>query len=231
MSLSKHSPDQWNLPALRRGGLYAITPDGWPEKALSEAVEAALAGGVRQVQYRAKTATLQTRRRQAKYLQRLCAAHRVPLIVNDDPHLAAEIGAAGVHLGSDDPEPAVARRLVGPTAIIGWSCYNDRERLARARDAGVDYVALGAFYPSATKPGARRATPADLGAARRTGLVVVAIGGITLDNGAALIAAGADWLAVCGGLFGPPGTPPAEIARRAAAFHRLFESVTHGTKQ
>jgi len=220
-----------HFSTLRRGGLYAITPDGWPEKALFEALEAALSGGARLVQYRTKTATPDIRCRQAEWIQRLCAAHRVPLIVNDDPRLAAEVGAAGVHLGIDDPEPAAARRLLGPQAIIGWSCYNDRDRLARARDAGVDYVALGAFFPSTTKPGARRARPADLAAGRRSGLVVVAIGGITPDNGAALIAAGADWLAVAGGLFGPSGTPPAAIAGRAAAFHQLIAATTHATEQ
>lgn len=180
-------------------GLYAITR---PSPRLEAEVDAALRGGARLVQYRDKTASPTARAQQARALVALCARHGALLIVNDDPALACAARAAGVHLGRDDVSPAEARALLGASAVIGVSCYND---LARARDAvraGADYIAFGSFFPSTTKPDAVRAPIALLQEAKRAlAAPVVAIGGITPDNGGALVAAGADALAVIEGVF------------------------------
>ncbi|RMG29559.1 MAG: thiamine phosphate synthase [Gammaproteobacteria bacterium] len=201
-------------------GLYAITdPARTPGPRLFEAVAAALRGGARVVQYRNKTAPPGVRRDEAARLAALCRAHGAPFLVNDDPRLAAEVEADGVHLGREDPELRQARRLLGPRRWIGISCYNRLERARQAQDAGADYVAFGRFFPSRTKPEAVPATPALLRAARRElRLPVVAIGGITPENGRVLIEAGADMLAVIHALFGQPDV---EAAARALA--RLFE--------
>jgi thiamine-phosphate pyrophosphorylase len=139
----------------------------------------------------------------------------MPLIVNDDVELAAGIGAAGVHLGEDDADIAAARSRLGNGAIIGVSCYDSLERARDLAAAGADYLAFGAFFPSPTKPQARRATPDLLRAARAFGKPLVAIGGITPDNAADLIAAGADFVAVVSGVFGQPDVTDA--ARRYAS--------------
>jgi thiamine-phosphate pyrophosphorylase len=194
-------------------GLYVITR---PRPDLIDAVERALHGGAHVVQHRAKETKQAERRAEARALVALCARFGVPLIVNDDPALAREVGAAGVHLGREDADLAHARTLLGPQAIIGVSCYNELERAHAAAGAGADYVAFGSFYPSSTKPHAVRAAPALLADARaQLSLPLVAIGGITPDNGAALIAAGADALAVIEGVFGEADTEGA--ARRYAA--------------
>lgn len=202
-------------------GLYLISrpaPDG--SEALLAAVRAALQGGARLVQYRDKSGDGERRRAEALALLRACRKYDAPLIVNDDVALAAEIGADGVHLGARDPDPAEARAHLGPGALIGVSCYDDLERALKARSAGADYVAFGSFFPSPTKPAATRADPALLGeAVRRVRLPVCAIGGITPDNGAALVHAGADMLAVVSGVF-----DAADPRRAAADYARLFET-------
>ena len=205
-------------PVLR--GLYAITdPRLTPEPTLCDQVAAALAGGARLVQYRHKNADADTRRREAKALLALCRTHGVPLIVNDDIALAREVGADGVHLGREDADLHAARMALGDEALIGVSCYNELERARRACADGADYVAFGRFFPSGTKPEAVQAQPELIAQAKaELDRPVVAIGGITPDNGARLIAAGADMLAVIEGLFGQSDIEAA--ARRIAA---LFE--------
>ncbi len=196
-------------------GLYVISdgPDAAPR------IEQALAGGARLVQYRDKTAEPARRRREALALRALCRRYGVPLIINDDLALAAEIGADGVHLGRDDPALTTARRRLGADALIGVSCYNRLERALAAAAAGADYCAFGRFFPSGTKPAAVQAEPELLRRARQAlRLPLVAIGGITPENGGALIEAGADMLAVIGGVLGQP-----EICAAALAFTRLFE--------
>lgn len=202
-----------------RRGLYAITPSGIGDDAtLIRRVEAALEGGAAMVQYRDKTATPEARERRARALQALCRAHRVPLIVNDDTELAARAYATGVHLGRDDADLASARAALGEDAVIGASAYNDIQRARRLRAAGADYLAFGSFFPSPTKPEAVRCDPGRLAEARALDCPLVAIGGITVENGAALVAAGADFLAVISGLFEAP-----DIERRAREFQQLFE--------
>jgi len=205
--------------ALTRG-LYAITDaDLIPADRLLTTVEQAILGGARLLQYRDKSDSIPRRRQQAQALSELCRAHAVPLLINDDAALAAEVGAAGVHLGKDDMDLATARRLLGAGAIIGISCYNRLELALAAAKAGADYVAFGSFFPSLIKPTEVRADPDLLRQAKALlPLPVVAIGGITPANGKALIAAGADYLAVITGVFGQ-----ADSRAAAQAYTRLFE--------
>jgi len=198
-----------------RGGLYAIT-DG-PRPDLLAAAGAALRGGAAILQYRDKTADMVRRRDEARALAALCEKHSVPLIINDDVGLAAEIGAAGVHLGEEDADPGAARARLGAGAIIGVSCYDSLARARTAAAAGANYLAFGAFFPTATKPNARRAAPGLLRAAREFGLPRVAIGGITPDNARPLLDAGADFLAVVSGVFGA-----ADVEQAAQRYKKLF---------
>jgi thiamine-phosphate pyrophosphorylase len=195
-------------------GLYLITPDETDTRRLLARVGAVL-GDAALVQYRNKSADAALRRTQAMALAALCRDAGVALIVNDDTALAAECGAAGVHLGEHDGGPGPARAQLGPTAIIGVSCYDDLARARAAVAAGADYIAFGAFFPSSTKPDARRATPALLRDSAGLGLPRVAIGGITPDNGRGLIEAGADLLAVIAGVFDAPDPVAAARAYRA----------------
>lgn len=203
------------MPLFPIRGLYAIT-DG-PRADLLDVVAQALAGGVRVLQYRDKTAAATRRRDEAASLKRLCTAHGVPLIVNDDVALALEVGADGVHLGEDDGSLAEARAALGKQAIIGVSCYDSLARARAAAAAGADYLAFGAFFPSPTKPHARRTSPELLRQSAALGLPRVAIGGITPDNGAPLIEAGADCLAVISAVFGA-----SDVCAAARRFADLF---------
>lgn len=198
-------------------GLYAIS-DG-PRGDLADACAAALEGGARILQYRDKTREAARRLDEARALQSLCARFGVPLIVNDDVELAAAVGAAGVHLGQDDGDLASARARLGAQAIIGVSCYDSLERARQFAAAGADYLAFGAFFPSPTKPHARRATLELLREARVFGKPLVAIGGITVDNAAPLIEAGADGVAVISALFGAN-----DVRAAAQGFASLFDA-------
>jgi thiamine-phosphate pyrophosphorylase len=206
-------------------GLYAITPDGLETRALYAAVEALLAGGCRWIQYRDKTAAPKTRQKQAKGLNDLCHAWNAGLIVNDDTALARDIGAAGVHLGREDGDIAAARNILGHEAIIGASCYQDFDLARAAIQKGASYVAFGAVYPSPTKPLAACAPLTLLRRAKiELSVPVCAIGGITLENAAPLLEAGAGLLAVVSDLFSPPHDPAAMTAR-AAAYRQLFKDM------
>jgi thiamine-phosphate pyrophosphorylase len=187
-------------PALPERGLYAIT-DG-PRADLLDVCSAAIEGGAALLQYRDKTTDRPRRLAEASALAALCALHGVPLIVNDDIDLAAAVGAAGVHLGEDDADVAAARARLGAHAIVGVSCYDSLDRARSLAAAGADYLAFGAFHPSPTKPDARKATPSLLRAAKALGVPLVAIGGITARNGAPLVEAGANYLAVISAVFG-----------------------------
>lgn len=195
-------------------GLYLITPDEGDSARLLARV-APLLPFAACLQYRNKHADAALRGRQAQRLHGLCRDVGVPLIINDDAGLAAEIGAEGVHLGEDDGALSTARALLGSAAIIGVSCYDDLGRAESAAIAGADYIAFGAFFPSPTKPHARRASPALLQSAAPLGLPRVAIGGVTPDNAPPLIAAGADLVAVISGVFDAPDPVAAARAYRA----------------
>ncbi|MCX7032588.1 MAG: thiamine phosphate synthase [Arenimonas sp.] len=205
-----------------RRGLYLITPDEPDTLRLMDRVGAVIAAGPVLVQYRNKAADAAQRREQAGQLLALCRASGVPLVINDDWRLAAELGADGAHLGDDDGSLAQAREALGPRAILGASCYDDLERARRAAQAGASYLAFGAFFPSGTKPLARRASPSLLEASAAFGLPRVAIGGITPDNAPLLAAAGADLVAVIGGVFDAPD--PAAAAR---AIRDAFAPLSH----
>lgn len=208
-----------NLPH----GLYAITDSALiPAPRLVDAVEQAILGGAKLIQYREKNADFQQRLQQAQALNALCRGHGIALIINDDVELASRVGAAGVHLGQDDPALATAQARLGKSAIIGVSCYNRLDLALTAAHAGASYVALGSFYPSPTKPNTVRADIALLSQARQVlSLPIVAIGGITPTNGEALVKAGADLLAVISGVFGQ-----ADIRAAARAYAELFTSQT-----
>ena len=199
-----------------RTGLYAIT--NGPRDDLIAAAQAALEGGAVLLQYRDKTNDATRRLREAHALTVLCARHDVPLIINDDVELAQSSGATGVHLGNDDMAIAQARATLGDDAIIGVSCYDSLQRAQEATAAGTDYLAFGAFFPSPTKPHARRATPELLHQARAFEKPLVAIGGVTADNASSLIEAGADFLAVISAVFGATDIRAA-AQRFAALFH------------
>jgi len=200
-------------------GLYAIADSHWlTEDRFAPAVRDALAGGARIIQYRDKLSAPAIREAIARTLVDLSHEHAALFLVNDDAALARAVGADGVHLGREDMAIAQAREQLGPGAVIGISCYNDLERARAAERAGADYVAFGRFFPSRTKPQAAPATPALLRQARAALRVpIVAIGGITPDNGASLIDAGADALAVIEGVFGQP-----DIRAAAERYAKLF---------
>ncbi|GAB1233165.1 thiamine phosphate synthase [Ferrigenium sp. UT4] len=203
-------------------GLYAITPDEPDTAVLLRKARLALQGGAQILQYRNKTADAGLQTRQAYALRQLTREFNATFIVNDDPGLAAAADADGVHLGGDDGSVPAARALLGEAGIVGVSCYNRAPLAFAAAQQGADYVAFGAFFASAVKPGALQAEVPMLRAAR-TGLSVpiVAIGGITLQNGAALIEAGADALAVISALWNAP-----DIERTARKFSTLFSKAS-----
>ena len=211
-----------NDARVRVRGLYALTPDTDDTEALVGKVSAALEGGVTLVQYRNKGADRALRLAQARALVALCAARGATLIVNDHVDIALEAGAHGVHLGGEDGSVAAARAALGPARLLGVSCYASIERARAAEREGADHVAFGSFFPSPTKPGAVRAPLALLGEAKRAvALPIVAIGGITAENGAALVAAGGDALAVISALFDAP-----DIVSAASRFNSVFDPVS-----
>lgn len=215
------SPSQNAPRASSLRGLYAVTSATLCREParLTAAVEAALSGGARLIQYRDKEADAATRRRMAQALLGLCRARGAGLIVNDDVDLALAIGADGVHLGAADLPLREARRRLGDHALIGVSCANVLERALVAQDEGASYVAFGRFFPSRTKPQAPQAEPTLLRQARaKLRLPICAIGGLTPANARGLIEAGADLIAAVEGVFGA-----GDVASAARAYARLFD--------
>lgn len=211
-------------------GVYAITDNKLlPDDQLLPAVEQALKGGVSVLQYRSKSdgehaQTFAHRRLQASALVRLCHQYRALLLINDDVDLCQAAEADGVHLGQGDMKLDEARRRLGPDAVIGITCHNKDELVLAAKQKGADYVALGRFFASSTKPDAPGASIEDLKRIRRlTQLPIVAIGGVNADNGTQLIAAGADMLAVIHYLFSSD-----QVQQRAQILAQLF---THTRSQ
>jgi len=197
-------------------GLYAITQtDNKSAETIVNEVAAAIRGGALIVQYRDKNPV--DAPGLARALVKICHQHHVPLVINDDMALAGQVGADGVHLGRHDGNIKEARKMLGDDAIIGVSCYNAIALALDAQSQGASYVAFGRFFPSSSKP---LAAPADIETLQKAKLEltipVVAIGGILPENGARLLAAGADMLAVIGGLF------DAEPEQSAKAYQALF---------
>ena len=155
-------------------------------------------------------------------LMPVCHAHDVAVILNDRPDLAAELGCDGVHVGPDDPPYAEARRIMGPNATVGVTARDSRHIAMDLADAGADYVAFGAFFPSSTKDAATEADPEILEIwSETTNVPCVAIGGITVDNCAPLVAAGADFLAVSAGVWNYAEGPAAAVK----AFNTVFAQM------
>jgi len=177
-------------------------------------LDAALSGGpVAAFQFRVKGLDQHEAARLAPPLLDICRARDVAFLVNDDMGLAKRIGADGVHLGQGDGDPRDARALLGPTAQIGVTCHDSRHLAMEAGEAGADYVAFGAFFPTATKETEHRPDPSILGWwSRLFEIPCVAIGGITPENGRPLVEAGADFLAVCSAIWSHPQGPAAGVA-------------------
>lgn len=193
--------------------LYLISPQdvggGFPQT-----LEAALSSGpVAAFQFRVKGVSEHEAARFAAPLQVICATHDVAFIVNDSVSLAKRLKADGVHLGQGDGDVREARLELGPDAQIGVTCHDSRHFAMEAAEAGADYVAFGAFYPTTTKAVEHQADPDIIAKWIMFAEVpCVAIGGITPENAGPLIAAGADFLAVSGGVWNHPDGPSAAVA-------------------
>lgn len=203
--------------------LYLITPDVIPDVAgFARTLDEALAAGdVACLQLRLKGVDDGTISAAVRALMPVCHKHGVALILNDRPDLAAQLGCDGVHIGPDDMPYDEARRTVGPNATVGVTCKNSRHLAMELADAGADYVAFGAFFPTATKDDA---TPAELEVievwSETTNVPCVAIGGITVENCEDVVKAGADFIAVCGGVWNYSGGPAAAVRDFNAVFAR-----------
>ena len=207
-------------------GLYAITPDAADSSELEAAVAKLFAAGTNgcaALQYRNKSADAALRLEQARGLAILSRRHGVPFIVNDDVELAIAVEADGVHLGRDDGDVPSARAALRGK-LLGVSCYDSIAAARTAVAAGADYVAFGSVFPSATKPGTVRAPLSLFAQAKTLGVPLVAIGGITPQNAAAVLQAGADALAVISALFDAP-----DICARAHDFMQLFSPQPRAT--
>jgi thiamine-phosphate pyrophosphorylase len=206
-------------PATTR--LYLITPPAFDPDGFAKELEEALAGGdVACLQLRLKDVDDAAIRRATAVLQPIAQAHDVAFIMNDRPDLAAELGCDGVHVGEEDMPYAEARRLLGPDRVVGVTCGSSRDRAITAAEAGADYVAFGAFFPSPTKAGTKfRADPEVLRDWSETTIVpCCAIGGITQENCGPLVEAGADFLAVISSIWSYPKGPRAAVADFNAVF-------------
>jgi thiamine-phosphate pyrophosphorylase len=200
--------------------LYLIAPPKLEAKVFAETLKRALgAGDVASLQLRLKGVADDEIRSATEILMPIAQRAGVAFILNDRPDLAAELGCDGVHVGQDDASVADARAALGKGGIVGATCHDSRHLAIEAAEAGADYVAFGAFYPTTTKDGA---TPADIETLRWWAEMMVvpcvAIGGITVDNAAPLIAAGADFLAVASGVWDYADGPAAAVQ----AFNKLF---------
>jgi thiamine-phosphate pyrophosphorylase len=199
--------------------LYLISPPRLAPQSFAGVLKDALKGGdVASFQLRLKHANDDEIRRACDALRPIVQAAGAAFILNDRPDLAAELGCDGVHIGQEDASYAEARRLL-PKGIVGVTCHDSRHLAMEAGEAGADYVAFGAFFPTATK---EPKTRADIELLRWWAEVmvvpVVAIGGIKVDNAAPLITAGADFLAVAAGVW-EHAQGPREAVRR---FNALF---------
>jgi len=207
--------------------LYLITPPTIDDPtAFAGTLTAALdAGDVAALQIRLKEADDDTIRRAVDVLRPLAQERDVAVLLNDRPDLARETGCDGVHIGQDDMPYDEARRIVGDDAIVGVTCHDSRHLAMIAAEQGADYVAFGAFYPTPTKAPKSKAAPELLTWWQQMMTTpCVAIGGITPDNAAPLVHAGADFLAVSSGVWSWPAGP-AEAVRRfnAVMAERMIE--------
>ena len=217
-----------NIPPRPRTRLYLITP---PQIAdvddFAAILETAFAAGdVACLQLRLKGADgmidMQATREVSAAVTEMAQAYGAAVLINDSPELAVELGADGVHVGWDDMTVKEARAIVGKDMIVGATAKNSRHVAMQAGEAGADYVAFGAFYPTVTKNGTVQASTELLEIWQESmEIPCVAIGGITVDNAAPLVTAGADFIAVSSGVWDHPDGAPAAVA----AFNALFDSL------
>ncbi len=207
-------------------GLYAITPDENDTDRLSALVEASILGGASVVQYRNKRADSALRLAQARVLLELCKKHQVQLIINDDVELCLTVDADGVHIGATDGNLAETRARIGPDKILGASCYNNLALAVKAQEGGASYIAFGACFPSGTKPNAPKADLSLFSSLAVLSIPKVAIGGITLDNAAQAISAGADAIAVIGAIFSSD-----DVLSTSRQFSLMFKKNHHDLTQ
>ena len=212
------------MPPAEGCRLYIITPSELADvDAFAAVLDAALgAGDVACLQLRLKGASDEQISTHVKKLMPVCHRHEVAFILNDRPDLAAQLGCDGVHVGPDDMPYAEARETMGPDATVGVTCKGSRHAAMDVAEAGADYVAFGAFFPSSTKDDT---TPVDLEVveiwSEATNVPCVAIGGITVANCEPLVQAGADFIAVCGGIWNYPEGPAAAVRDFNEIFARL----------
>ena len=200
--------------------IYLITPPRLEPKAFAETLKRALSGGdVASFQLRLKDVPDDDILRAGEMLVPIAQRANVAFIVNDRPDLAVRLGADGVHVGQEDASYADAREYLGPDRIVGVTCHNSRHLAIEAAEQGADYVAFGAFFQTATKEPKTRAEPEIIEWWSELMVVpCVAIGGITVENAAPLISAGADFLAVASGVWDHPSGPASAVK----AFNDLF---------
>lgn len=213
-------------PASVRDGcrLYLITPPKIELATFAEALKAALSGGdVACLQLRLKEVSDDEVRRATETLMPIAHEHDVAVLINDRPDLAAELAADGCHVGQEDAAYAEARELVGPDAIVGVTAHNSRHLAMEAAEAGADYVAFGAFFPTGTKEAKASAEIEILEWWSEVfEIPCVAIGGITVANCAPLVGAGADFLSVVSGIWDYDGGP----AKAVADFNKAIAEAT-----
>lgn len=227
-------------PPRPRTNLYLITPPHLADEvafiaSLKEVLETGLVTAL-QIRLKAADRTSLDKaatRRLANAIIPSAQAAGTAVFINDDAALAVELGADGVHLGRSDMPVKAARALLQDTMIIGATCHDSRHAAMQAGEDGADYVAFGAFYPTTTKDAPTRAEPDILEWWQELfELPCVAIGGITLENAAPLIQAGADFIAVSAGVWQYPEGPVAAIKAFDAlltAEHARFTSILQAT--
>lgn len=205
--------------------LYVVTPPTIPDlSAFARDLEAALGGGeVAAVQVRLKDVDDTTILAAVERLKPIVQAAGAALILNDRPDLAARAGCDGVHVGQSDASVADARRIMGPDAMIGATCHDSRHLAMEAAEAGADYVAFGAFFPTDTKMTMHRPDPEILSVWQETmEIPCVAIGGVTAKNAAVLARAGADFVAVSAAVWRHPAGPAQGVRELADALSTAF---------
>ncbi|MBX3429918.1 MAG: thiamine phosphate synthase [Hyphomonadaceae bacterium] len=208
-----------------RARLYLITPPAFELEVFSHDLDDALsAGDVACVQLRLKDLPDAEILRIGAALKPIVQAAGAAFIVNDRPDLASRLDADGVHVGQNDAGYAEARRLMGRDRIVGVTCHNSRDLAYMAAEAGADYVAFGAFYPTSTKAASHWADPEILAIWQETmETPCVAIGGVTIENAEPLVRAGADFLAVSAGVWSHPAGPRAAVEAFDVLFDRLVK--------
>ena len=213
-------PRLFDRPRSGKCQLYLISPVAI-DAAIDDRLKAALdAGPVAAFQLRLKDVADDEILRAAERLLPICAARDTAFLLNDRMDLAKRCGADGVHLGQQDGDPRAARALLGPSAQIGVTCHDSRHLAMEAGEAGADYVAFGAFFPTSTKETTHRPDPSILTWwSTLFEIPCVAIGGITAENGRTLVEAGADFLAVSGAIWNRPDGPASAV--------KAFEKVLH----